>query len=51
MMADQQKIEKITARIYDMYGSHTGYLFGIEPRHRGSVESVVKVTLAIMEDE
>lgn len=48
---DQQKIEQITAQIYAGYGSGTGYLFGIEPRHRGAVEAVVKATLQIIQGE
>ena len=50
-MKSQQEIEQITAQIYEAYGSSTGYLFGIEPKHRGAVEAVVKTTLMIIEGE
>ncbi len=37
--------EKITEWIYKQYGSETGFLMGIAPRSRVSVESIVRLAL------
>jgi hypothetical protein len=36
-----------TDKIYKLYGTDSGYLFGIPPSLRGAVEVVVKVTMRI----
>jgi|WetSurMetagenome_2_1015567.scaffolds.fasta_scaffold783921_2 hypothetical protein len=35
----------ITESIYQNFGSGTGYLFGIPPKQRSSVEAIVKAVL------
>jgi len=37
--------EKITDLIYKSYGSDSGYLFGIEPKHKKAIESLVNITI------
>ena len=36
---------QITDSIYKFYGSETGYLFGIEPKHKKAVESIVNLAI------
>ncbi len=40
---------KITDAIYKKYGSETDYLFGIEPKHKESIDMVIKITLDFVE--
>jgi len=37
----------ITQQLYELYGSDSGYLFGIEPKHRDAVELIVKISMNI----
>ena len=39
----------MTGRIYDAYGSDTGYLFGISPTNRGAIQSIVLCVLENIE--
>ena len=36
---------KITDLIYQSYGSDSGYLLGIEPKHKKAVESIVNLAI------
>ena len=42
--------ERITGLIYKAYGSHTGYLFGLEPGWRRVVLEIVKQTIRFLEE-
>ena len=44
-MNNKQEVEKITNELYGAYGSDTGYLFGLEPKHRNVVQAIVEFTL------
>ena len=44
-MAISEKAKAVTQKIYNAYGSGTGYLFGIPPEHRYAVEAIVDVVL------
>ncbi len=37
--------ERITNELYKAYGSDTGYLLGLEPKYRDTVQVIVKFTL------
>ena len=41
-MAITKEAEEITERLYRVYGSHSGWLFGISPDKKDSVEAVVQ---------
>ena len=45
----KERAKQITDLIYQAYGSGTGYLFGIEPRWRSSVEAIVRITIEEIE--
>lgn len=49
MEETKERAKRITDLIYHAYGSGTGYLFGIEPRWRSSVEAIVKLTIEQIE--
>jgi hypothetical protein len=49
MSDSKERAKRITDLIYHAYGSGTGYLFGIEPRWRSSVEAIVKITIEQIE--
>ena len=42
---NEEKLNEIVADIYQRYGSHTGYLFGILPENKVAVKGVIKVVL------
>lgn len=44
-MADKQKAQEITGALYGAYGSDTGYLLGLEPKYRDTVQIIVKFVL------
>ena len=46
-----KKEKQITEKIYRMYASDTGILFGLPPEVKQIVESIVKVALEIYESE
>lgn len=46
-----KKALSLTNKIYQAYGSSSGYLFGIEPTHRSAVEGIVQSILDFMEKE
>lgn len=50
-MTNKEKAKEITDNIYQRYGSGTGYLFGIFPKHRGAVEVIVELTIEILNRE
>ncbi len=39
------KAERITNELYKAYGSDAGYLLGLEPKYRDTVQVIVKFTL------
>ena len=39
------KAKEITNIIYNAYGSHSGYLFGLSPEQREAVEAIVQSTI------
>lgn len=43
--------DRITSKIYKLYGSDTGYLFGIEPEHKAAVKSIVQLVLEMEKDK
>ncbi|MDP2951813.1 MAG: hypothetical protein Q8O76_00675 [Chloroflexota bacterium] len=45
----KERAKRITDLIYHAYGSGTGYLFGIDPQWRSSVEAIVKITIELVE--
>ena len=47
-MTMDEKILKITDKIYQRYGSHYGVLFGIPANQRSSVEAIVKAAVDIV---
>jgi len=44
-MAISEEAKRITRKVYELYGSDSGYLFGIPPEYRWGVEAVVQVVL------
>ena len=50
-MAISEKAKEITDEIYTLYGTGTGWLFGIDAKFRGSVEAIVNVTLQFSAEE
>ena len=44
-MVDDKEIDDTLESMYAMYGSYTKYLFGIEPRHKKAIRSIIKLTL------
>ena len=38
-------VEKVVNELYRAYGSDTGYLLGLEPKYRDTVQVIVKFTL------
>ena len=44
-----EKTDEVVDRIYELYGSHTGHLFGLTPEHKGAVRGIVNVTIKIIE--
>lgn len=40
-----QTAKEITDKIYKLYGSDSGYLFGIKPEYKSVVESIVSLTI------
>lgn len=42
---------EIVNEIYKLYGTDSGYLFGLHPEKRDIVEAIVKTTLIIKESE
>ena len=40
-----KQAEKITNKIYDNYGSGTGWLFGIPPEHRRTNQTIVRLAI------
>ncbi len=47
-MIKEQEVKEITDVSYKEYGSDSGYLLGIEPRYRDSVQVIVKFVLEFM---
>jgi len=45
----KEKAKEITDFLYDAFGSGTGYLFGISPEWRSSVEAIVGLTIEHLE--
>lgn len=39
------KAERITNELYKAYASDSGYLLGLEPKYRDTVQVIVKFTL------
>jgi len=50
-MLSERKAKSITKIMYQLYGSVSGYLFGIPPTKRGAVESIVGIVLEILSRE
>ena len=50
-MAISKEAKELAEVIYKVYGSYTGYLFGIEPSKRFAVESIIQFVLTRQEDE
>jgi len=50
-MPISQEAKIIANKIYRMYGSDSGYLFGILPERRNSVEAVVQATIEVFMNE
>jgi len=50
-METKMVAKMITERIYRMYGSGTGVLFGLSPEKRCTVESIVEIALELYENE
>jgi len=48
MMVSNEEIDKIIERIYEVYGSSTGWLFGIPSDLKEAVRVIVKVPLTII---
>jgi len=48
-MTKREEAEGITQKIYELYGSDFGYLFGIPPHLRASVVLVVEAVLKVRE--
>ena len=46
-MSISEKSKKITEILYVLYGSSTGYLFGVPPEKRQAVEAIVSCVLDI----
>lgn len=44
-MAISEKAKMITELIYRVYGTDSGYLFGISTIYRTTVEAIVQITL------
>lgn len=42
--------KRIADRIYKVWGSDSGYLFGIPPEKKYQVETIVQATIEIMND-
>ena len=40
-----KEAKEITDMLYEEYGSDSGYLLGIEPKYRKSVQVIVRFTL------
>jgi len=51
MKINDEMIDRITAKIYQAYGSGTGVLFGFPAYQRISVRAVVKATLMFIEEK
>lgn len=49
-MAISEKAKKITELIYKSYGTGTGYLFGIPPESKPTIEAIVDATLSFSKD-
>ena len=47
----EEIVLRITDKIYGLYGSGSGHLFGLSPEKRPVVEAIVKATLEIGEVE
>lgn len=43
--------KEITERIYKMYGTDSGWLFGFAPEDRITVEMIIKIALKIDKEE
>jgi len=41
----EKATEQITNLIYKSCGSESGYLLGIEPKHKKAIESLVNITI------
>jgi len=50
-MAISEEALRITKHIYKVFGTDSGYLLGIEPDKRHSVEAIVQCTLDYKEIE
>jgi hypothetical protein len=50
-METKMVAKMITERIYRMYGSETGVLFGLLPEKRRTVESIIEIALELYENE
>jgi len=42
---EEERIDKIVNMLYQAYGSSTGFLFGIEPKHKEAVKTIIKLLL------
>jgi hypothetical protein len=50
MMPDES-VWKMVEAIYKLYGSSSGYLFGLPPQMRSIVEAIVQATLNCLEGD
>jgi len=48
-MEVKEEAKEITNTLYAVYGSDTGYLFGLHPSERQIVEVIVKIAIEIYE--
>jgi len=44
-MVTEEKVNQVHTAIYTAYGSSTGFLFGIEPKHKEVVRTIIKLVL------
>jgi len=48
-MAETERLDKLVEKIYALYGSDSGYLFGIPPCQRPGVAAVIRMTARLIE--
>ncbi len=44
-MTPEEKVERVTNKLYRAYGSDTGYLLGLEPKYRDTVQVIIRFAL------
>jgi len=47
---NEAEAKNITQQLYRLYGSDSGYLFGIKPEYRNAVKSIIKISIDIQND-